>query len=158
LARTPLPLDRNAKARITTLARALMRRTEKGKHYGQITAKATARLWDADAHGSIAVLGHPERVLSAAFSPDGKRVVTGSSDGTARLWDVFVDTQELISAAKMVAPRCLTAEQRQASFLLKAEPPAWCIEMAKWPYQTAAWKAWLVDERAGKNSLLPATR
>jgi WD40 repeat protein len=35
----------------------------------------TARLWDTDAHGSIAVLGHPERVLSAAFSPDGKRVV-----------------------------------------------------------------------------------
>jgi dipeptidyl aminopeptidase/acylaminoacyl peptidase len=118
----------------------------------------TARLWDTDAHGSIAVLGHPERVLSAAFSPDGKRAVTGSSDGTARLWDVFVDTQELISAAKMVAPRCLTAEQRQASFFLRAEPPAWCIEMAKWPYQTAAWKAWLVDERAGTNPLLPAAR
>jgi hypothetical protein len=40
----PLPLDRNAKARITTLARALMRRTEKGKHYGQVTAKAFAVL------------------------------------------------------------------------------------------------------------------
>ena len=40
----PLPLDRNAKARITTLARALMRRTEKGKHYGQVTAKALAVL------------------------------------------------------------------------------------------------------------------
>jgi hypothetical protein len=30
----PLPLDRNAKVRIMTLVRALMRRTEPGKHYG----------------------------------------------------------------------------------------------------------------------------
>jgi hypothetical protein len=101
---------------------------------------------------------HPERVLSAAFSPDNKRVVTASSDGTARLWGVFADTQKLISAAKMVAPRCLTAEQREASFFLPAEPPAWCIEMAKWPYQTAAWREWLADERAGKNPRLPTPR
>jgi hypothetical protein len=40
----PLPLDRNAKVRVMTLARALMRRTEAGKHYGQITAKALAVL------------------------------------------------------------------------------------------------------------------
>src|SRR4051812_3501535 len=33
------PLDRNAKARIVTLARALSHRTEKGKAYGAITAK-----------------------------------------------------------------------------------------------------------------------
>lgn len=32
-------LDRNAKVRIMTRARALMRRTEKGKHYGVITGK-----------------------------------------------------------------------------------------------------------------------
>ncbi len=40
----PRPLDRNAKARIMTFARALMRRTEKGKAYGAITAKALAVL------------------------------------------------------------------------------------------------------------------
>ncbi len=40
----PHPLDRNAKARIMTFARALMRRTEKGKAYGAITAKALAVL------------------------------------------------------------------------------------------------------------------
>jgi hypothetical protein len=40
----PRPLDRNAKVRVMTLARALMRRTEKGKAYGQITAKALAVL------------------------------------------------------------------------------------------------------------------
>jgi Helix-turn-helix domain len=44
-----VPLDRNAKARIMVLARALSRRTEKGKHYGEITAKfldvLAALLW-----------------------------------------------------------------------------------------------------------------
>jgi len=53
-----LPLDRNAKARITALARALMRRTEKGKHYGQVAAKAFAVLqaplvWGALSHRAL---------------------------------------------------------------------------------------------------------
>jgi len=39
-----LPLDRNAKARITVFARALTRRTEEGKHYGVLTAKFLAVL------------------------------------------------------------------------------------------------------------------
>jgi hypothetical protein len=47
---------------------------------------------------------------------------------------------------------------REASYFLPAEPPAWCIEMAKWPYQTAAWKARLFDESAGKNPPLQAER
>jgi Helix-turn-helix domain len=40
----PEALDRNAKIRIMHLARCLSRRTEKGKAYGQITAKAIAVL------------------------------------------------------------------------------------------------------------------
>ena len=40
----PVPMDRNAKVRLMTLARALMRRTEKGRAYGVITAKAYAVL------------------------------------------------------------------------------------------------------------------
>jgi hypothetical protein len=39
-----VPLDRNAKARIMILARALKRRTEPGKHYGQLTDKFVAVL------------------------------------------------------------------------------------------------------------------
>jgi hypothetical protein len=39
-----VPLDRNAKVRIMTLARALMQRTGEGKHYGVLTAKFVAVL------------------------------------------------------------------------------------------------------------------
>ena len=35
----------------------------------------------------IALKGHEDAVSSAAFSPDGSRVVTASPDKTARLWD-----------------------------------------------------------------------
>jgi AraC-like DNA-binding protein len=40
----PRALDRNAKVRIMVLARALMRATTPGKHYGVVTAKALAVL------------------------------------------------------------------------------------------------------------------
>jgi WD40 repeat protein len=48
----------------------------------------TARIWDARTAKEIATLPHPASVLSAAFSPDGRRVVTAAWDGTARIWDV----------------------------------------------------------------------
>jgi predicted oxidoreductase (fatty acid repression mutant protein) len=35
----------------------------------------------------VALTGHADRVLAAAFSPDGTRVVTASADRTARVWD-----------------------------------------------------------------------
>jgi hypothetical protein len=45
----PVPLDRNAKCRVLTRAKALTHPTQKGKHYGAITAKAlgvlVALLW-----------------------------------------------------------------------------------------------------------------
>ena len=42
----------------------------------------------------IAILsGHTERVLSAAYSPDGARIVTGSADKTARIWDARTGIQ-----------------------------------------------------------------
>jgi hypothetical protein len=83
---------------------------------------------------------------------DGKRIVTASWDKTARGWDVFPDTQALISTAKAVVPRYLTLAQRKGFFL--PPEPAWCIEMAKWPDDTPIWKQWLADKRAGRNPTL----
>ena len=63
-------LDRNAKVRIMTRARVLMRRTEKGKHYGAITAKALsvldALLWKFhNARGGLCFPSY-ERIAEAA--------------------------------------------------------------------------------------------
>ena len=62
-----------------------------------------------------------------------------------------------MSSAKVAIPRCLTLAQRKA-FFLPPEPPAWCIEMEKWPYNTPEWKQWLADVRAGKHPQLPFVR
>lgn len=37
--------------------------------------------------GSGLFNGHTDRVNSVAFSPDGKRIVSGSNDDTIRVWD-----------------------------------------------------------------------
>src|SRR5262249_22600388 len=89
-------------------------------------------------------------------SPDGLTVVTGSGDETARIWSVFPTTQDLIDDAKQAVPRCLTAQRRAEAFL-DPEPPAWCIEMEKWPYRTQDWKDWLRFKRANANPPLPNT-
>jgi WD40 repeat protein len=36
----------------------------------------------------VPLRGHDNFVLSAAFSPDGTRIVSGSADKTSRIWDV----------------------------------------------------------------------
>ena len=48
-----------------------------------------ARLWDSATGQLLATCrGHASKVLSTAFRPDGARLVTTSSDGTVRQWDV----------------------------------------------------------------------
>ena len=37
------------------------------------------------------------------------------------------------------------------------QPPAWCIETEKWPYQTQDWKDWLQFKRGNANPPLPNT-
>jgi WD40 repeat protein len=46
-------------------------------------------IWDLQTNREVVRLaGHKKQVNCAAFSPDGRRVISGSSDGTVRGWDV----------------------------------------------------------------------
>jgi WD40 repeat protein len=45
--------------------------------------------------GIFTLHGHTNWIGSVAFSPDGKRIVTGSGDQTAKVWDAQTGTQQL---------------------------------------------------------------
>jgi WD40 repeat protein len=62
--------------------------------------------------GSTELAGHTDQVRSASFSPDGKRVVTASSDNTAVIYPVPF-SPELESLARQSLTRCLTTAQRE---------------------------------------------
>jgi hypothetical protein len=116
----------------------------------------TVRVWDAETGKTIAILdGNTDVVTAATFSPESLRVVTASSD-TARIWRLFPTTQALVDDSKRAILHCLAADQRERFFLVP-EPPAWCVEMKKWPYVTQDWKDWLRYKRANANPPLPGT-
>jgi tetratricopeptide (TPR) repeat protein len=117
-----------------------------GKRIVTASADETVRLWDAATGKPIAepLRGHDDVMQSAAFSPDGKRIVTASRDGTARLWEIFSDAQSYVQHAKMNAPRCLSPAERQKYFL-PAEPPSWCAESSKFPYDRLSVRLRLIE-------------
>ena len=51
----------------------------------------TLRLWDAKTGAALGepLRGHTNWVRSVAFSPEGKRLVSGSQDFTVRIWPVL---------------------------------------------------------------------
>ena len=51
----------------------------------------TLRVWDAERGKEIIqpLEGHTSKVNSVAYSPDGKKIVSGSSDKTVRVWNSF---------------------------------------------------------------------
>ncbi|MBZ0309777.1 MAG: WD40 repeat domain-containing protein, partial [Anaerolineae bacterium] len=69
------------------------------------TAQADAVLVQAVDHldGRRVLRGHTGPVNSIAFSPDGRLVLTGSSDGTVRLWDVRTEKELSVFADNMGA-------------------------------------------------------
>jgi hypothetical protein len=93
-----------------------------------------ARIWDSLTGEKLGELrGHTGLIATVLVTPDGRHVVTGSADKTARIWELFPTGQALVDEAKRVAPRCLTMEQRR-QFHLSPTPPGWCDSEQKWPY------------------------
>ena len=85
-----------------------------------------ARVFDLATREEVAVLRAPSRGAAAAFSPDGRHIVTEQDE--MHVWPAFPDTQALIDHARSVMPRQLTAQQRKDFFLegsgAAAAPPA----------------------------------
>ena len=106
----------------------------------------------------FAFAAHRHRPDRIVLSRDGRVALTISRTDITRVWDLGERSepdrgpalQALIDHAKAVVPRCLTIEQRR-TFLLRPEPPRWCIAMAKQPYKSPAWKTQdAVDEAIAK--------
>ena len=47
------------------------------------------------AQRQIDLEGHAEHIMTAVFSSDGRRIVTGSADQTAKLWDAVTGSELL---------------------------------------------------------------
>jgi serine/threonine protein kinase len=48
--------------------------------------RTNLKAWRRESHSLRAIFSHPDRIVAAALSPDGRTVLTGSLDKTARLW------------------------------------------------------------------------
>ena len=81
----------------------------------------TARLWDAVTGENLRdFIGHTDVInYGAAFSPDGKYIVTGSWDTTVRLWDAETGKE----IRQFVGDKC---RQRCSVF------PRWQVSLDCW--------------------------
>ena len=72
-----------------------------------------------------------------------------------RVFKLYPNYELVSETARNELPRCLTLEQR-ATYGLSPEPPDWCIEKGKWPFDTPEWKAWLSKRKQDPTAPLPA--
>lgn len=93
------------------------------------------------------------------FFPGGDRLLTVWSErnwSRIRVWRTFPAVDALLQYARTAVPECLSPSTRQ-TLGLDPNPPPWCIEMAKTPYDNQDWKDWLSYGRQNLKPPLPGT-
>jgi hypothetical protein len=130
-------------------------------------------VYDATSHETVSRMAAPGRHVAALqASADGNRIVAGLSSGTGITAEIVaMPFHEIpgarVVAARRLAPRCLTPEERRETFM-PPEPPRWCItgpgleettDPSTWqplyPYGGTAWRQWLTEREAGRAPALP---
>jgi len=74
----------------------------------EINADVLTRLHEAvsNSHERRQLIGHQDLINRAVFSPDGRRILTASRDGTARLWDLEGRTIAILEGHTGAVRRC----------------------------------------------------
>jgi len=158
------PTEENALRRLLTLRLAIV------PEEGEPVRRQTSRRECSEEEWSLAsrLADYPYRlVVMSEREVDEHVIAEVAHEAFLRAWPrlskwlqderdflVFKAEAERAGRRWQDIPRCLTQKQAK-TFFLPPEPPTWCIEMGKWPYQTPAWNQWLADTSAGKHPSLP---
>ena len=145
-----------------------------GKRIATATRDGTIRFWETLSGDSLGSLrGAGTTLQSLGFAPDGQTLAS-TSETQLQLWDAGREArvriagmgksaeadmsgERLLTHARRSVARCLTVEQRR-KLALDPDPPRWCIEAEKWPFDGPRWKGWLAEKLAGRATELPTTR
>lgn len=133
------------------------------------TSREAVRVWNPVTGAEIATFPSEEpRSVDIAFSPDGALLALTRSRPGVALLPLYPSYEDLVPAARLALPRCLSRARAQ-SLGLGLGVPRWCITgphaardadpgkwSGKWPYDSAPWREWLAATDRGENPGLPA--
>jgi WD40 repeat protein len=127
-------------------------------HWLSVGGSESLVIRNIDTDPVVAAILTDSSLTHAMFTPNDNYLVSSGSDqslSATTIHRMFQTPADLVEFARSRMPRCLTPIERK-QYAIDPEPPLWCVEMDKWPYNTDAWRTWLDARKAGKGAELPA--